>query len=380
MYSSKKTQVRVQCLSILYRCISIIRVSWSGRASVTVMYIVVFQVRRGLDMTHASNRKRAGCVAFVLIVSFLLLRYHGRTNLFSVEWSGHTSTNVADTVTEQSDSLSATLAYDTSTYYDLLPRCEEMEIRAFQKTKSSGLYSKIELVTQGQSGMNTIKVHIQTFDQQNRSKTFGGDLLYVIVTSDKVGGRVAGHVIDHGDGQYTGVVRLLWTDQVQIHVRIGSTLENVCLRHLAIKKFGNAVFTMKTGTGIRGYYKTNGGVREFTHCGANAYIYGYNNTCNFTQLNDNMSWYCGKPRRTTLQCTDIQTFNAKAFNVSAATQFEKIILPSVETLKDKVRLEYISDQTQPNQFNTNLEKCSVRSSVYSWREGMDQPSGYWYNG
>jgi len=319
----------------------------------------------------------------VLGVSFLLLNYHRGTYMYlvNVDFSGRKTTNVADNVSEQLVSLSPTLAHVTPTYEDLLCRCKKMDIREFRKTKSSSLYSKIGKVTQDQSDMNTIYVHIQTFDQQNKSKTVGGDLLHVIVTSDHVDGRVAGHVTDHGDGRYTGVVRLLWSDQIHIHVRIGSALENECLRILALDKFGNQVFTKEKGFGVRGYYKGNGTVEQLTPCSTNAFIYGYNSTCNFTEMNDNMSWYCGKSRNTHLQCTDIKGFQSGFFDVSAASQFEKLFLPTVEYLEHTVRLAYSSVQTQLNPItsNTSLEKCSRRSSVYSWREGFDQPSGYWFN-
>jgi len=98
-------------------------------------------------------------------------------------------------------------------------------------------------------------------------------------------------------------------------------------------------------------------------------------------MNDNMSWYCGKPRDTHLQCSDIKGFQAGFFDVSAAHKFEKLLIPSVEYLKHPVNLAFNSDQTSQNPItsNTNLEKCSRRSSVYSWREGFDQPSGYWFN-
>jgi len=337
------------------------------------LFVVVFQVVT--NMTDAWNRKKAGCVAFLLGTSFLVLCYHGGTYLVNVHISHHKTRKVVVDVTEQSVLLSPTLAHVTPTYEDFLRRCKKMDIRAFRKTKSSVIYSRITGITKDNSDMNTVYIHIQTFDQQNRSKTVGGDLLHVIVTSDHVDGRVGGHVTDHGDGRYTGVVRLLWTDKVHIHVQIGSVLENVCLRLQATEKFGNQVFTKEKGWGIRGFYRGN----IWAPCGANAFICGYNTTCNFTEINDNMSWYCGKPRDTNLQCSDIRAFKTGPFDVSAATQFEKIILPTVETLQDSVTLTHNVDTAYKHLSNTSLEKCSRRSSVYSWREGMDHPSGYWFN-
>jgi len=348
-------------------------------------------------MTRVCNRKRALCATFVLGVSFLVLSYHGQTYLTKVDIpvGGNKAKNVIDSIKEQSVSLSPTLAYVhvtkksvslsptlvyvTSAYDVLMHRCKNMDIRTFRESKSSAIYSRITGVTEDKSDMNAIFVHIQTFDQLNRSKTVGGDLLHVIVTSDHVGERVAGHVIDHRDGRYTGVVRFLWTDQVKIQVQIGSALENVCLRLLATDKFGNLAFSQVRAWGIRGHYIGHDEVKEFTPCGPNIDIYGYNNTCNYTQTNDNIPWYCGKPRDVRLLCSDIKAYKCGPFDVSAASQFEKVILPTVETLKNNVSFKHNWDKPYKHSSKTSFEKCSKRSSVYSWREGVDQPSGYWYN-
>lgn len=233
---------------------------------------------------------------------------------------------------------------------------------------TSGEYSKLVNATPGQR-QGTVIVTIQTFTRSNKKKTVGGDLLIIWAVQKHGGlGRVAGHVVDEGNGQYTGILRVPWSGPTIILVKVGTAIENACLRLKAMKKYGNSVFSLHKGWGIRGVF-TAGSNEVSTPCGANSYIYGFANVCNFTELNDNLSWFCGHPQ--ICDCSNIFSFATGPFDASLVNPNEKVIIPSVYPLRKGYEIEADGNKPRPR------VQCKDRPALDSWLETTNATSGFW---
>ncbi|KAL4223410.1 Neurexophilin [Mactra antiquata] len=234
---------------------------------------------------------------------------------------------------------------------------------------SSPKFTKLALNSIKNDG--TVVVTIHAYDQLNSRRTYGDDVIIVWAIEKNGDGRVSGEVIDHKNGSYTGIVKVFWVGPTSIRSRMVSSIINTCLKMKAEKKFGNVVFAMRQGWGIRGTFKRKQW-KELTPCGANPTIFGYINICNFTALNDGMSWFCGEPKNKFLECSNIFSFGTGKFDTKWATQEEKIqtkghgmILSSVE-----VDIQYGSNFTQ-------TMPCKDIPPEITWNK--INPSGLWYN-
>lgn len=171
---------------------------------------------------------------------------------------------------------------------------------------TSPAFSTINLIHVSKK-TGVIKVKIQAFDGTNKSKTRGGDVFLLWAEEKDGDGRVAGTVTDNSNGTYTGVLKLYWLGITIIRAKLGTTLDNFCLRRKAMLKYGNSAFSMPLPVGIKASF-ISGDATEETLCGTEPKVYGYKSACNLTILNDGNSWYCGKPLKTGLYCSNISTF------------------------------------------------------------------------
>lgn len=218
-----------------------------------------------------------------------------------------------------------------------------------------------------------IHVFIHTYDHMNESKTSGNDVIVIWANQIAGDGLVSGHVIDHKNGSYTGIVKVFWTGITNVSVKLASSSETTCLRFKALRKYGNTVFAMQQPWGIRGLFQNNY-MNELTACGANPRLYGFGNLCNFTSLNGGMSWFCGHPRQQTLFCSDIYSFGTGKFDTKRVPQNEKIQNVGHGIFKRYLTLKV--QQISQESINTNIS-CKMRPPLQSWKE--PKPTGFWSN-
>ena len=124
----------------------------------------------------------------------------------------------------------------------------------------------------------------------------GGDVILLWAESAPSGGRAPGHVTDYMNGTYSGGVRVHWSGQTRIFVKLASAKENVCLRFKAMNKYGDSVYAVKTPYDIHYRFVQFSSI-EYTRCSPMNFVYGYSSLCNFTSLNGGFSWFCGEPTK-----------------------------------------------------------------------------------
>ena len=68
----------------------------------------------------------------------------------------------------------------------------------------------------------TINVGIYLYDAYNNTQTHGDDVILLWAENIPQGGRAPGHVTDHMNGTYFGRVRVHWSGQTRLFVKIAS--------------------------------------------------------------------------------------------------------------------------------------------------------------
>ncbi|XP_052785103.1 NXPE family member 3-like [Mya arenaria] len=251
--------------------------------------------------------------------------------------------------------------------------------KSIAKPVTSARFSRIKITESGSS--NVINLLIRTFNARNTTKSYGGDLLVVLGYQINGDGKVVGKVVDHKNGSYTGQLELWWTGQTRVKIKIGAMFENTCLRYSAIEKYGLSVYVMKNVWGIRGRYKAPG-LEEYTPCSASAYVYGVRDFCNYTNNNDGMSWFCGRPENKSISCNDIFTFHSGQFMsfipiMPHVEKHEKIVSPTVAYMKESFVVNVSNVKEVSWQQNNS---CKTRPKRDTWRDIYEFPSGFWING
>ncbi|KAH3707923.1 NXPE family member 1-like [Dreissena polymorpha] len=237
---------------------------------------------------------------------------------------------------------------------------------------TSVVHSRIDATKLDPTTPGLLYVYVSTYTKRNVSKTSGGDVINMIANEVNGDGKITAFVFDHNNGKYSGVFQVPWTGKTAVRVKVLSFVENACLRLKSMEKYGNQVFTMQSGWGIRGKFVTSRGLTEFTPCGANDYIFGYPNQCNFTSVNANESWFCGQPRHSLINCRDIYSFGTGPFESKAAGPSEKVALPNSAALKSSVT----ANSPKSTEARDRIP-CNERPPRYSWTELGQFPNGYW---
>ena len=241
------------------------------------------------------------------------------------------------------------------------------------KRITSCKYSKLRL-RRVNTSTGEIEIFMELYDGFNKKKTYGGDILLMRAMKFPSGGKAAGHVTDHMNGSYSGKVQIRWSGNTTISVKLVSAIENQCLRFRAIRKYGNSVFALKTPYCIHYRFK-NHYEQEFTRCAPFNFVYGYKESCNFTDLNYGFPWYCGKPSNMELNCSSYNKFQVRLLNllkiVPSQPKNELIQNPGhcVFTKRLKVSMSITVARSPMKKF-----KCSKRPKHDSWTEAS--PTGF----
>ena len=232
------------------------------------------------------------------------------------------------------------------------------------------------IVTLLNSKDGVVTVQINAYNGFNIPKEDGGDLFVLWAEQTSDDGRVAGEITDHRNGSYLGSVKLYWTGETIIRVKLVSTIENFCIRRISIIRYGDSAFVMQRPLGIIGTFHTNRTL-EKTRCGNEPNLYGYDRKCNFTLLNDNNPWYCGAPQERILKCSHIHDFTMLQFNqtsfLTSSDNIETIKMMGHGELKGDVEVETNTSFT----IQRNVP-CNRIPRERSW--SYNQPSGHYING
>lgn len=163
--------------------------------------------------------------------------------------------------------------------------------------------SRITIVNSAIYVGDNVSVKIDLYNRLGKPLVSGGDFLRIWLIDTKSHSNVAGYVVDHMNGSYTGVVRALWNGRPTVRVSVGHTKEQVALYVKYQHKFGAYKFTNAT------FYTVNPKVKESTQCCSTYWQIEkrYQGYCNFTEKNFNISFYCGQP--TKLGCGDWKQYS-----------------------------------------------------------------------
>jgi len=213
-----------------------------------------------------------------------------------------------------------------------------------------------------------IVLRVQTYSITNVRKTQGGDVLVVWAVQPNGDGRVSGEVTDNQDGTYSGILNIPWSGKTTIQFKVASFFENTCIKFHAMKKYAMASFVLVAPGGILGTF-SNGLVEDIVPCGPQNNVYNQSKLCNFTTINDGMSWYCGHPGKKGLTCKHISEFNGAPFGIKS-DPLDKQLTPVSASLSDSVTINVTA-----NYLPVSVE-CMKAAAEDSWRDS----NGYHLNG
>ena len=223
-----------------------------------------------------------------------------------------------------------------------------------------------------------VHIGINVYNDFNKRKLYGGDVILVWAKRLPSGGNAPGHVTDHMNGTYSGHIYIPWSGPTKIFVKLVSATENRCLRFKAMKKYGNSVFALKTPYGIH-YSFTKGSQTTSTRCYPHPSIYGYKEVCNFTKLNFGFSWFCGKPVTKGIDCNNYNKFRMKSYDITRIVpkQPKEELIRVVGHCEFKQSI-YLHLDHMERQKQTNNMLCSKLPKNSTWTR--DIPSGYALDG
>ncbi|XP_046326570.1 NXPE family member 3-like isoform X2 [Haliotis rufescens] len=213
----------------------------------------------------------------------------------------------------------------------------------------------------------TISLKIMLFDQRNRPKTRGGDMLIVWMRDKSKGAASAGTVIDHDNGTYTGVLRILWSGQSVIRAAILSSREKMAFVH---REFNNGYI----GKRIECFFNVYNLTESTSGYMDNTFV-KMRQVCNLTDKHYGVPLYCIKPKMKGIQCSDWTGITsqrklpvpARADNKWYFSSAGPGILPGSVTVT-------VSSAT--NTRMTSQIPCSRTTFKNTW---LSKPVGFFYN-
>ncbi|XP_069128395.1 NXPE family member 3-like [Argopecten irradians] len=209
-----------------------------------------------------------------------------------------------------------------------------------------------------------IIVDIVLYNGRGERATVGGDMLRVWLRETTLKASVAGYVIDHGNGSYTGFVKAIWAGNPELMFSIGNIKEHIGIYVNVVKRYGVLEFQ-------RAVFKRHN-VNETTSCSVVPNIPDVQKYCNFTSKNFNLPYFCGKPE--SLNCED--WFIYEGSGIYACNQKHESFFRNYRNLKKTVAVLNILERVDSTQHLQ--DSCRDVSSRITWH--TTNPTGYFYNG
>ncbi|XP_067654147.1 NXPE family member 3-like [Haliotis asinina] len=213
-------------------------------------------------------------------------------------------------------------------------------------------------------------ITVRLYDGNKRPLTRGGDVLAIRMWNYAHGAASVGHVVDHHNGSYTGMLRASWTGSVKISVQILYTREalSMYLRHMSPftpRKTIMCVFKNKNvATETRGFPSVD--------------AFKGLPFCNMTTENYGLAWYCGKPNNP-LVCHDWVQFRYTVNKESQWTNKEKetfyVSAMEERTLRDTISV-MISGRPDTATTGTPVTPCGNPDFTETWTQAYT--SGFFY--
>ncbi|XP_033739452.1 NXPE family member 3-like isoform X1 [Pecten maximus] len=210
-----------------------------------------------------------------------------------------------------------------------------------------------------------LTIRISLYNGFNQSLTQGGDLLNIWLRNAEGTSTVAGHVVDHMNGNYTGHVMAFWAGNVILKLTVTNTKEGIGLYTNYVHERGAYQFIKATFS--------NGNKTEMTLCAASKTNWlekRYGGLCNLTKENYNLSFFCGKPR--SLSCTSWLKYSydsALHFDLNSSQ-----ILGYKDRLLKQIKLTIVPSDNGDLDYPMPKTPCKDLPPALTWNSTV--PSGF----
>ncbi|XP_069104546.1 NXPE family member 4-like isoform X2 [Argopecten irradians] len=214
----------------------------------------------------------------------------------------------------------------------------------------------------------TVKISLR--NGFNKKLTQGGDLLNIWLRSDNGASAVAGYIVDHMDGTYTGHVMAFWSGNVIVRVSVTNTKEGIGVYTNYVNEHGTYKFIKATFTSDKKF-------TEQTLCASSPSSWMenlYKGLCNFTTMNYDIPFYCGKPKK--LSCANWTTYryDDTLYLDRDSTQ----ILRHRDKLVGEIHLAITPSSSGNLDYPVPKFACNDLSPSLTWNSTV--PSGFFYKG
>ncbi|XP_046339382.2 NXPE family member 3-like [Haliotis rufescens] len=162
---------------------------------------------------------------------------------------------------------------------------------------------------------DVINVSIILKDREGRMIVTGGDDIRIWMKSTNGRNRTSGHVIDHGNGSYTGVLRAFWEGHPVITVSIAWTRQHLNIKDRFLSSHVPYNFLYASFE--------SGSLKEVTRCNITKTS---ENMCDFTAQNGGHPWLCERPKEKRLPCSSRKSHHSATagdYHTPAEKQFIK---------------------------------------------------------
>ncbi|XP_071510391.1 NXPE family member 3-like [Diadema antillarum] len=281
------------------------------------------------------------------------------------------------------------------------PLCPHRQVRFFPRTDrtfsisqpgqdeinssriTSGKYSWFEIIHRRPFHVcDEIEIRIHARSANNEPKEYGGDYfrikVYTVNATFNASTTPDGEVWDHRNGTYSAYVTLKWEGLTRINVTLVHPSEAVYLletyRHTRPTRFNfNGLFV-------------SGNVSEDVSCNFMPWS-NKESYCNFVDKASGIPWYCEKPSKKRLRCSDWR-FHRRYLNVMKEGELnplrasEKMAFDRIdEPVHGPVRQVQVSRQVQGSIQHAieRLPGCDPRSDLKPYRLAGFYINNVWYS-
>ncbi|XP_046552940.1 NXPE family member 3-like [Haliotis rubra] len=223
------------------------------------------------------------------------------------------------------------------------------------------LYSEVHITGMDQFQVgDVINVSIMLKDEEGKRVDTGGDDVRIWMKSIDGRYRTSGHVVDHGNGSYTGIIRAFWEGHPVILVSIAWTRQLLNIKDRL--RSANAPYTF-----IYALFG-KGPLREVTRCNITKTT---EKMCNYTERNGGHPWFCERPQTKLLSCSTLKSHQSVVAG-DYHTPAEKLFIkrhPPHQILR-RITTSITRGTFRP----LSRTSCSELPASHTWKD--DFSSGY----